>query len=417
MVTAAVGGPSLALGRLVVCVFLPFAAGYFLSFALRSVNAVIYPYLVQDMSLPAAILGILTATFFLSFAAVQLPLGLLLDRWGPRRVQAALFGVGALGCAIFALSESSGGLVVGRALIGIGMAGGLMASLKALVLWFPERWLALVNGCFLAVGGLGALAATAPLAWGLGFFGWRSLFWGLTLAVLAVAVWIWLVVPDRETGGGRRSLVAELTGLGSVLRDGFFWRVAPLSIAGMGGTLCLQTLWAGPWLADVAGLGEAAAADRLLAMTAAMTVGFVAIGWLADWLRSRGLSSIAVMGGCGLMQAVALAALTFHLDPQGLAAWLLLGFFGNGASLVYPLLSRHFGAERAGRATTANTLLVFSGTFALQAGMGWVISLWPRLPSGGYASAAYDVSVGSLLALLCVSLIVLALPFGRSSRA
>src|SRR4051812_18658356 len=162
--------------NLMVVVFLPFAAGYFLSFFYRNVNAVISKDLAREFSLSASDLGFLTAMYLLAFAAVQLPLGVLLDRYGPRRVVAALFCVAAIGATIFALARDFTLLSVGRALIGLGVSAGLMGAIKAFTLWFPMSRLATLNGLFLAAGGIGGLATPAPAGAGGGTLGRRARF-------------------------------------------------------------------------------------------------------------------------------------------------------------------------------------------------------------------------------------------------
>src|SRR5437868_1417427 len=159
-----------------VVVFCPFAAGYFLSFFFRNVNAVISRDLAREFALSPSDLGFLTSTYLLAFAAIQLPLGVLLDRYGPRRVVAGLLCITAAGALTFALAQDFVTLSIGRALIGFGVSAGLMGAIKAFTLWFPLSQLATLNGLYLAVGGIGALSATAPAEAFLGHFGWRALF-------------------------------------------------------------------------------------------------------------------------------------------------------------------------------------------------------------------------------------------------
>ena len=160
----------------VLRIFLPFALGYYLSYVFRSINAVIAPDLVRDLGVDAGSLGLLTSIYFLSFAAFQLPLGILLDRFGPRRSEGGMLVFAALGALIFALSEGANGLVIGRALIGLGVSACLMASFKAFVDWFPKERLPLANGFVLAAGGLGAMSASLPVEWALHFTDWRGVF-------------------------------------------------------------------------------------------------------------------------------------------------------------------------------------------------------------------------------------------------
>src|ERR671915_1859421 len=149
-------------GNLIVVVFAPFAAGYFLSFFYRNVNAVISKDLAREFELAPSDLGFLTSMYLLAFAAFQLPLGVLLDRYGPRRVVAALLCVAAAGAATFALAQDFVMLSLGRALIGLGVSGGLMGAIKAFTLWFPLGRLATLNGLYLGAGGIGGLPPPAP---------------------------------------------------------------------------------------------------------------------------------------------------------------------------------------------------------------------------------------------------------------
>src|SRR5216684_7353762 len=132
--------------RLIVLVFLPFSVGYYLSYLFRTINALISAQLTSDLALGAADLGLLTSVYFLTFAAAQLPIGVLLDRYGPRRIQSVLLGIAAVGSTLFAVSDHFLMLLVGRALIGLGVASAMTAGLKALVLWFPGDRVPLLNG-------------------------------------------------------------------------------------------------------------------------------------------------------------------------------------------------------------------------------------------------------------------------------
>lgn len=157
-----------ASGRLMAAVsLLPLAAGYFLSYLFRNVNGVVAGDIMRDLGTGAGALGLLTSVYFLTFAAAQLPVGVLLDRYGPRRVQSALLMCAAVGAGLCALDGGFAVLLLGRALIGLGTAGGLVAGLKASAVWFPRERLAAVNGAFIMCGGLGALAATWPVEFAL----------------------------------------------------------------------------------------------------------------------------------------------------------------------------------------------------------------------------------------------------------
>ena len=193
--TERVGG--LQTWRLVGCVFLPFASGYYLSYLFRTINTLIAGPLSREFHLDAANLGLLTSVYLLFFGGVQIPIGMLLDRFGPRRVQGVLLIVAAAGAALFGASGGFVTLLIARAMIGIGVAAALMAGLKAIVMWFPRERIALVNGYMVMMGALGALSATAPAEWLLKYAGWRGLFELLAVATLATAVLIVVAVPEK----------------------------------------------------------------------------------------------------------------------------------------------------------------------------------------------------------------------------
>ena len=166
-------------------VFIPFALGYFLSYLMRVVNAVIAPDLIRELGLTAADLGLLTSANFFAFAVAQLPLGILLDRFGPRRTEAAMLLFAALGAFIFSVAGSAPSLIAGRTLIGLGTSACLMAAFKAYVLWFSQERIPLINGLQMTAGGLGAITGTVPVQWALDVTDWRGVF--VILAVMALA--------------------------------------------------------------------------------------------------------------------------------------------------------------------------------------------------------------------------------------
>jgi len=167
-------GTRMAAWRPFVLMLLPFAAGYYFSYVFRTINALIAGTLTRELGLGPADLGLLTSVYFLAMAAVQVPLGILLDRYGPRRVQSACLVFAAAGAGVFACAESMPGLMLGRALIGVGVATALMASLKAIVLWFPKERIALANGWVVMLGALGAVTATLPAEPLVRSLGWRG---------------------------------------------------------------------------------------------------------------------------------------------------------------------------------------------------------------------------------------------------
>jgi MFS family permease len=381
-------------------VFLPFAAGYYLSYLLRTVNAVIAPELTRELTLTAADLGLLTSAYLLAFAAFQIPLGLLLDRYGPRRVEAGLLLVAAAGTLLFAIGRSPFELTVARGLIGLGVSSCLMAAFKGFAQNFPVERQASLTGAIMASGGLGALTASLPLEFTLPLVGWRGVFQGLTFLLLAVAALIFFSVPQRDAGVSRDSLGAQLKDVGGILAHRVFWRFAPPMTLVTGGFLAVQGLWAVPWLMNVDGLTRHQAAEVLFALNLAMLLSHLGIATFAVRLARAGITpSRLLLGGFGLALA-SQAAMLAGLGPA-LPLWFAYGVGVSGGSLSYSLLSAHFAPALSGRVTTTLNLLLFIGAFTLQWGLGVLID---GLGAAGFAAAAaYRATFALLLFLQAAS--------------
>jgi predicted MFS family arabinose efflux permease len=239
--------------RLFACVLLPFAVGYYLSYVFRTINALIASDLIAELHVSAADLGLLTSVYFLVFAAVQLPLGALLDRHGPKTIQSSLLLLASAGALVFALADGFIGLMIGRALLGLGVALALMAGFKAIVLWFPPGRVVLANGWLVMLGALGAVTATAPAELLVHAVGWRGLF-ALLAGFSALAALLVLFAVPEPRGSRPGPSTKPVASLWTIYRDPRFWRIAPLSALGIATSWSLQGLWAAPWLRDVAGL-------------------------------------------------------------------------------------------------------------------------------------------------------------------
>jgi MFS family permease len=392
---AASGTSSLA--RAVLLVLLPFAAGYYLSYLYRSINALISEALVAEFGLSPGNLGFLTATYFLAFGLIQLPLGVWLDRFGPRRVQAVLLSIAAGGAALFASADGFVALALGRGLIGLGVAGALMAGLKAIVLWFPLERIALANGCFIMLGALGAVTATAPAEIVLAHLGWRGLFAVLASVTAASAIVILLVVPERRQTGAERTS-SDTIRIAAIYRDPRFWRLAPLSASCIGSAWALQGLWAAPWLTDVEELERPVVVTHLFVMALALSASALLLGIGADRLRRRGTplaTTLAIVTGTAI---IAQLALVLRLSVPVWLPWVTIAATGAGTVLSYAILSEMFPKSASGRANGALNLLHVSAAFAIQYAIGLVVQQWP-VEDGHYPPEAYQAALGLNLLL------------------
>ena len=355
-----------------VPVYSAFAAAYLLSYLFRTVNAVISPELTRDLGLDASSLGFLTSAYFLAFGLIQIPVGMLLDRYGPRRVEPVLLAFAAAGALLFGLADGLPGLTLGRAIIGGGVSACLMAPLKGIAMWYPPERHASLSGWMMVAGGLGALAATTPLEYALRFTNWRMIFIGLAAVTLVVAMWIAWRVPDTPRPLHATDLRSQFRGVRSVFSHPRFWWIAPLAGFGMGSFMAVQGLWAVPWMIEVEGLSRATAASYLLAMSVVVLVGYLFLGLFATPLVRLGIHARHLFAIGFSTNAVAFALIM--LGVPGSAVWWSLYGLGAGANvLAFAVLNEGFPRELAGRTNTAVNLIMFIGSFATQWGVGVVV--------------------------------------------
>ena len=382
-------------------IFIIFTSAYFLSYFYRLANAVISADLSTDLNLTPAQLGLMTSIFFATFAAAQIPLGIGLDRWGPRWVTPGLMLVGVVGSLIFAAAPSLVVLTIGRGLIGIGMAGILMGSLKMFSQWYPPDRFATMSGLLVGIGSSGAFFAATPLAWLNGQVGWRSVFVGMAMATLVVAIVIFVFGRNTPPGVEWPKPEKRQGGVAQVLRDSRFWRIAPVALFVSGTGLAFQGLWAGPYLFDIHGLSQIEGGNLLLWIAIGATLGFIGSGWLAD----RYDLTRVVLAGTGLfIFAQLMLALRPPLAVVGIA-FFLFGFAGAFNILVLAHVRRLFPDAITGQAITAINLFGFAGTFLIQWLIGVVIGLFTVTESGAYPPSAYTTvlvvtAVCNLLALV-----------------
>jgi len=384
-------------------VFVPFAAGFFLSYLFRNVNAVIAKDLAAEFSLSPADVGLLTSMYLLSFAAMQVPVGVLLDRYGPRRVVASLLCIAGLGALGFALAGSFGELALGRALIGLGVSACLMGSIKAFTLWFPLARLATLNGWMIAFGGLGGLAATSPLEALLTPLGWRAVFVGMAAGCALAAAAIFFIVPEKPLPGAGEGWGVAFARMGRVFGTLSFWRIGlPLMVC-HGAYQAMQGLWLAPWLTDVGGLARAAMAAHLFTTALAYAIGALFYGWLADFLADRGVSRLGLYKLGTAFAVAAFIAIAFDLVPAKMPLLMVYGFSSISAALAYALLTRHFPPEMTGRVNTAANVAMFLVSFLCQFGIGVVLRMFPVV-DGRYSPDGYMFAFGLIAAAQCAVL-------------
>ncbi len=352
-------------------IFLAFAFTYFLSALLRAVTATLAPVFSAELGLGAADLGLLAGAYFIGFAALQLPLGRSLDRFGPRRTLLALLTLAVLGCGAFAMAQSLGALIAARVLVGAGVAACLMAPLTLFRTLLPTAMQLRAHSWLLMTGSLGMLASTLPVQWLLPVLGWRGLFWVVAgLLALGMLMLAWRVprdppLPPAQAGGGYAAIARHPT----------FVAMAPLGFWLYGGMIAVQALWAGPWLTRVGGQTPGQAAEGLFVINLAMLLTFAAWGGLMPRLLRRGWTAVRIMAW-GIPLALGLLVLNVALGPDaGALHWAAWCVACTAVSVSQPAVGAAFPAAQAGRALSAFNLVIFSGVFTVQWGVGLLVDL------------------------------------------
>ena len=390
-------------------IILPFCGGYFLSYLFRSTNAVIAPYLISEFNVNAQQLGMLTSSYLFAFAIFQIPLGILLDRYGARKVQIILMMFAGMGSLMFCFGNTLFELTLARAVIGFGVAGCLMATFKIISIWYNKNYWPILYGLCLSSGGLGAIVATKPLYFVVDNVGWRSAFMFLAFACFFVSFIIWYVTPEKELINNKES---PFIALKKIYTSKLFWRIAPLAGISGGTGLAIQGLWAGEWLRDVAGLNQDETTNMLLLLNLSLLVGMILTGFVPNFLRRFKLSQMDIYLCITIVLLIGHSILTFEIMPKSSIPWILIGISANSAILAYSWLNSQFPLSDAGKTSTALNLSLFVCGFTLQYAIGWIINFWERNSDNTYPAEAYSMAFGILLILqiFCIGIFLILKP-------
>lgn len=388
-------------GHLAFRMFSLFALVYVLSYAFRAINAVMAEPLTQELGLSSADLGLLASGFFLTFALMQLPVGILLDRYGPRRTEVALLGLAAVGALIFAMAHSFTWLWIGRAMIGIGVSACLMASVKAYSLYFRPHMQASMSSWMLMAGSLGALAVTTPVEAAIPVIGWRGVFFLMAgLCLLAMAV-LWFGLPVLFSPQKTESWSTMGNGYRQVFTHRHFWRVAPLATITQGGFIAFQGLWIGPWLTRVVGQSNSEAAQSMFWISLTLMFGYFMLGVVTRRVaKAKGDEDQIMRVGLGL--TLVLTAWQVLMGAQStLWVWLLQALCLSSGIMTYSICNRPFPKKLTGRSSTALNLLIFVGAFLIQWGVGVGIDAFVSL--GLSEIDAFRMTMGVLLFMMALT--------------
>jgi MFS family permease len=296
--------------------------------------------------------------------------------------------------------------MVARAMIGVGIAGGLMAVLKANSQFFARAEVAGVTGIAMFLAASGSLLATAPVEALLPHIGWRGAFWILVAITLAVSLWIFTSVADKP-GQPSRGWRAEWGVVVAIGSSGIFWRLTPLIALMSIFTFTYHGLWAGPWLRDVAGLDGQARALTLFCYALGMMAGGLVMGQLTSRVQKRGHSPMLVPAAAAVLML--LLQLGFVFGPKDFLTvtvlWTLLALIAAAGPPGYAVIAQFFPVEQMGRVSTVINTVVLGGAFLMQSLIGWILDLWPRTASGGWDPAGYFWAMLLSMAMQVVALL------------
>lgn len=388
-------------------IFAVFSLLYLLAYFYRVALAVLAEDISREMNLSPAQLGTLAGAFFYAFAFAQLPLGLLLDRFGGKRTVILTGIITVTGVILFASSHQYALALTGRILIGAGSASVLMGALRVFTNWYDSREFGRISGLIIAVGNIGNLAATAPLAIASTYAGWRNIFLAIAVVQFLSLALAHYLVDEHPAGRGiavPQSKAEQLQGLRAIISTPSYWLISFSAFSWYACYMAVQGLWGGPYLMEVINLSKPEAGSVLLATSLGFLVGCIFIGDLTERVLGSPKRTMAL--GQGLL----LIFMSLFLGPMEQISRPLLGpvFFLMGLAVssgvaVYPLIRESFPHRIIGTALTSVNFFVLLGAATVQQIMGTVISRFPASSRGSYPSVAYNQAFLLPFALLAVS--------------
>jgi sugar phosphate permease len=382
---------------------------FFLSQFYRVSNAVIAPQLLNDLLIDTRGLGLLSASFFYAFALTQIPIGLLLDKIGPRSMMTALSAMGIFGAVIFSWADSMTLGVAGRVLLGIGMACNLMGTYKLLTLWFSPKAFATLAGIVVALGTAGNMLATTPLVILVNQFGWRSSFQLIAVINFILTFLFYIIVRDRPPQGDSDFPVASMNtrqafgNIQKLFKQKDFWIISFATFARYGIFAAFQALWAGPYLMEVLGYSALTTGNLILLLNVGMISGAPCWGILSDRLFNT-RKWVIIAGSIAIVLTIIILAIIPLGTPLSLVSLLFFcfGFFNATGLLMYPHIKELMPLEMSGTAMTGINFFTMIGPAVFLQGLGILMqTLHPEASRGPEAfNAAFMVCIISLLLVL-----------------
>ena len=382
-----------------VLVFFVFACGYFISCLLRAITATLSPLLTAEFNLLAGDLGLLAGGYFLGFASMQIPLGYLLDKHGPKKIVSSFLLIAIVGTASFALAQSFAGLLISRILIGVGVSACLMGPLTGYRIWFADEYQQRGNSWMLMVASIGFVFSTLPVQILLPIFGWRWIFGGITILIFIVIILILLFIPSWKSKVDNKD-EKNIGSLSDVWKNKFFRSTIPLGLFNYGGMIAIQTLWAGPWMVRVAGYNPLESATGLFWINTTMLITFFVWGYILPKITKLGLETIKLMKFGLPISYLSLLVIIISGENAGAIHFTIYILTSIVLTLTQPAVALSFPTSLAGKSLTSFNLLIFLGTFIMQWGIGLIIDLSQYLGKGEIQSFQISFSFYLLICIL-----------------
>jgi MFS family permease len=361
-----------------ITIFLVFALSYYISNLLRAITATISPNLISEFDLSAGDLGLLGGGYFLGFAAVQIPLGYLLDNKGPKKIVSYFLLIAVLGMISFSLSENFITLLISRILIGIGVGACLMGPLTAYRIWYQDETQQRANSWMLMVGAIGMLSSSLPVQFFLPIIGWRMIFITLALLTIFCIILIIFFIPNWNKAN-IQSNSNDNGSLKEIWSDKFFKSLVPMGFFNYGGLFAIQTLWAGPWMIKVSGYTPEQSANGLFLIYFSLLISFLSWGYLVPKISKNVSDAIRLLKFGAPLNLIVLAFIIYLGPKAGAYHWAFFAVSSVFLSLTQPAVGMAFSLSNAGKALTSFNLLLFIGAFTLQWIIGVIIDLTMNL--------------------------------------
>ena len=355
-----------------ILIFLVFAFAFFISNLLRSITATLSPVLTSEFNLTAGNLGLLAGGYFLGFSCMQIPLGFLLDKHGPKKIVSSFLIIAIIGTTSFALAQNFASLLISRVFIGIGVSACMMGPLTGYRIWFEEKYQQRANSWMLMVANIGFVFSTLPVQVLLPIIGWRWIFFGTTFLIIASIVLILLFIPSTKKKFKKDENEIEVK-LSDIWKNKFFISVIPLGFFNYGGMYAIQTLWAGPWMIRVTGYSSLESATGLFWINFTALIGFFLWGYFLPKISKYGLNSFKLMKFGLPISYLVLLSIIIKGSNAGAFLFTIYILTSIVLTVVQPAVGLSFPKRLAGKSLTSYNLVIFLGTFIMQWGMGLII--------------------------------------------